>query len=360
MVTLDDGLDDREAQSGPSGLARPGAVAAGEAREELIADGGVDAGTVIVHAQHGVVTLPRDAQGDPGARRRVCPGVREKVRDDLVHPTRIADDRDGLVRHLDAPVVVGRRRSRIRESFERQLGEVDGAVDQLLPLVEPCEQQQVLDETGHPQGLRLDALERGGRAFDDLRTLFRGRTLMQRAQRQLRVPPDGRERGAQLVTRVGDEAAHSLLVLLPRGQRGVDVIEELVQGSSDETGLGARIGFGCRYPLGDRDLAPIELLVRDPGRGDRDGAERAQAHPDGDRGGQRQQDQTADGGEGDHGEQLRELALDLVAGEPGDHDDAVGRGQRHNPVRAEIGEGHGGDRRALQCQCDLRQLRAAE
>ncbi len=68
-----------------------------------------------------------------------------------------------------------------------------------------------------------------GRALDDLRTLLRGRTLMQRAQRQLRVPPDGRERGSQLVTRVGDEAAHPLLVLLSRGQRGVDVVEEFVQ-----------------------------------------------------------------------------------------------------------------------------------
>ncbi len=50
VVALDDGLDDREASPVPPVWRCAGAVAAGEACEELIADGGVDAGTVIVHA----------------------------------------------------------------------------------------------------------------------------------------------------------------------------------------------------------------------------------------------------------------------------------------------------------------------
>lgn len=94
------------------------------------------------------------------------------------------------------------------------------------------------------------------------------------------------------------------------------MVEELVQRGSDESGLGTGIGFGRGNALGDGHLTAVELLIRDPGRGQRDGTEGAQAHADGDRRGQRQEDQTADRRQGDHGEQLCELVLDIVAGRP--------------------------------------------
>ena len=96
------------------------------------------------------------------------------------------------------------------------------------------------------------------------------------------------------------------------------MIEQRVQGGADETGLGARVCFGGGYALGDLDLAAIERLVRDARRGRRDRAQRSQADADRDRGGEREQDQPADRRQGDHGEQRRQLVLDLVAGETGD------------------------------------------
>ncbi len=91
-------------------------------------------------------------------------GVREQVRDDLMHASGVSHDRHGFVGHVDVPVVVGRGRPRVRETLEGQLGQVDRAVDQLPALIETGQQQQVLDEPGHPQRLGLDALQRRRRA----------------------------------------------------------------------------------------------------------------------------------------------------------------------------------------------------
>ena len=332
MVALHDGFHDRQSQTRAAGLAGAGAVAAGEACEQLVADGRIDARSVVVHAQHGILSLSGDAEGDGRPCRRVRAGVREQVRDDLMHPTRIADDRHGLVGDLDAPVVVDGRRACVREPLERELREVDGAVHQLAPLIETGEQEKVFDESGHAQRLGLDALQGRRRALDDLRALIRGARLVEGAQRQLRVAADGCEGSAQLVAGVGDELSHPLLVLLPGRERGVHVIEQLVQGRADESGLRARVRLGGGHPLGDGHLAAVELLVRDPGRGRGDSPERTQAHADRDGGGQGEQDQAAERRQDDHGEQLRQLVLDLIAGESCHDDDAAAGGQGHEAV----------------------------
>src|SRR5262249_56153446 len=69
-------------------------------------------------------------------------------------------------------------------------------------LVEAGEQQQVLDEQAHPGGFVLDAPQQ------QLGLVGPARRAL---PVQLREAADRRERGTQLVRRVGDELAHALL-----------------------------------------------------------------------------------------------------------------------------------------------------
>ena len=75
--------------------------------------------------------------------------------------------------------------------------------------VQAGQQEQVLDERGHPRGLGLDLADR-------VRDVGGG--LAAAAPAQLGVPADRRQRGAQLVARVGDELAYPGLALVPGGR----------------------------------------------------------------------------------------------------------------------------------------------
>ena len=86
---------------------------------------------------------------------------------------------------------------------------------------------------------------------------------------QLGVAADGGERRAELVARVGDEGADLVLARLPGRQSGCDVLEHAVERDTHPAHLGARVGVVGRDPLGERDLAPIQRELGDPGRGRR-------------------------------------------------------------------------------------------
>ena len=128
-------------------------------------------------------------------------------------------------------------------------GEVDLLLVERPAGVEAREQQQVVDQDGHPGRLGLDPAERVGDR--------RGHRLALAAG-QLGVPADRGERRAQLVAGVGDELAHPRLALLPRGQRGVDVVSSPLRAEPDLADLGARVGVGCGHPLGQGDLAAVQ------------------------------------------------------------------------------------------------------
>ncbi len=134
--------------------------------------------------------------------------------------------------------------------------------------VEPRQQQEVLDEGGHPAGLLLDLRQR---------RVGRG-PVVGPAAGQLGVPGDGRQRRPQLVRGVRDELAHLLLAAVPRLQGRPDVVEHRVQRRADLADLGAFVGQVLRYPLvqGDRAGRQRELGDRVGGRGDlAEGAELA-------------------------------------------------------------------------------------
>src|SRR6478735_8133661 len=81
--------------------------------------------------------------------------------------TGVAGDDDGLLADLEHPLVVGPGGAGVFDGLDRELREVDRAVDELLSLVETCEEQQILDERRHAQRLGLYPLERlSGRLHD--------------------------------------------------------------------------------------------------------------------------------------------------------------------------------------------------
>jgi hypothetical protein len=73
------------------------------------------------------------------------------------------------------------------------------------------------------------------------------------AQRELGVPADHGERGAQLVARVGGEPAQPRLAGVPACEGGLHVPEHPVEGGAQLAGLGAQVGV--RHPGGKLDLS---------------------------------------------------------------------------------------------------------
>jgi len=198
------------------------------------------------------------------------PSVTEQVGDDLVQSRRVALDLDGLVGQVELPDVVGRGGMGVADRVDDHLGEVDGLVVERTAGVQAGEQQQVVDQRGHPDRLGLDPADRVGDPLGD-RLLF--------TAGQLRIPSDRGERGAQLVARVGDELAYPFLALLTPVEGVVDVVEHLVERGADLTDLGASVGVLHRDSLDDVDLALGQGEVRDAGRGRGDAVERAQVTP---------------------------------------------------------------------------------
>ena len=117
-------------------------------------------------------------------------------------------------------LAVGRGDARVVDGVAGERGEVDRAVRRGADLVEPRERQQVLDQHAHARGLVLDPPHRLG-------------DVLVRARRahpvELGVAADRDQRRAQLVRRVGDEAAQPLLARLARGERVLEPVEHAVQ-----------------------------------------------------------------------------------------------------------------------------------
>ena len=287
---------------------------------------GGDAGAVVgdrePHHRAPVVTDGGvQADGDVRARRGVRAGVGEQVGDDLVQPLGVADDlgQDGVLllvptRQIQRPAVLAGRGVGVGDGVDDDPGEVDALARQRPAGVEAGEQQQVLDQPGHPHGLRPHPLEQAR----DL-----ARQLVGVARGELVVAADRGERGAQLVAGVGDEAPQPGLALLPGGEGGAHVAEHPVERRADLADLGARVGVDVGHPVGELDLARGQRQLRDPARGGRDAVQRAQGQPGGD----------GRGHAGDHDadpeddrlaeHQLADGVLQRVGGQTHDGDGAV-------------------------------------
>jgi hypothetical protein len=141
--------------------------------------------------------------------------------------------------------------------------QVDRLLGQRPGLVEPGQQQQVLDEQPHPRGLVLDAPQ-------DLRELLG--VACGALPEQLGEAADGRQRGPQLVAGVGDEASHAPLGrarldlgALLRGVGALEPVDHDVEGRRQAADLGARVGGrhpDAEVPGGDRLRGALDVAQR--------------------------------------------------------------------------------------------------
>ena len=170
------------------------------------------------------------------------------------------------------------------ERVHRQPGQVDLVAVQRPAGIEPGQQQQVLDQRGHPAGLGLHPAHR----VRDVR-----RCDVPAAPGQLGVAADRGQRGAQLVAGVGDELPDPHLAAVPGVQR-VGRRWSASGSARRPTWPTSVCGFGLRHPLGQRDLALVQAHLGDPGGGGGDPLQRAQRQPDdgrADQAGDQQRDQ---------------------------------------------------------------------
>ncbi len=162
----------------------------------------------------------------------------------------------------------------IADRVDHEGGEVDVVLLDGSAGVEAGEQQQVLDQAGHPGGLGLDP---GHRVLDVVGQVVAG------AAGQLGVAADRGQGSAQLVAGVGDELAYPHLACLACGERGRDVAEQAVERRADLADFGAGVGVLVRNALAERDLAAVELELGDASGGLGDAAQRPQGEPHDDR-----------------------------------------------------------------------------
>ena len=214
---------------------------------------------------------------DRRALRRVDPGVGQQVAGHLPEPGLVAGDDQRI------GMLVGHRAGRVdgREVGQGVAGhgdEVDRLAFQRPALVEPGQQEEVLDEEPHAGGLVLDAAHGPGQVL---------RPLGGPPAEQLGVAPDGGERRAQLVAGVGDEAAQPVLGGAPLGEGGLDLGQHGVEGEAEAADLG--VGLGRFDPAG-------EVAAGDVAGGGGDALQRRQPEPD-DRQRQQRQEQQDGGGE---------------------------------------------------------------
>ena len=131
--------------------------------------------------------------------------------------------------------MVGAGHPCIAGDLDDQPGQVDVLLLQGAAGVESGEQQQVVDEPAHPDGLGLDPAQGVAHLV--------GHGLGA-APGQLRVAAYPGQRGAQLMARVGHEAAQPGFAALALLQRGLHVSEHLVEGGAELTHFRARVGLG--------------------------------------------------------------------------------------------------------------------
>ena len=191
-----------------------------------------------------------------------------------MQPVGVAGDGERFVGQVELPAVAGPGDVRVADRVDGHGGQVDRLGGQRAAGVQPGQQQQVVDEAGHPGALRLDPAQRVRHV---------GRHLLAAPAGHLGVPADGCEGCTQLVAGVGDELAYPRLAGLPGGERGGDVAEHPVERAADLPDLGAGIGVGGRDPHGQGDLAAVQRQFGDPGGGGGDAVERAQRDADDER-----------------------------------------------------------------------------
>ncbi len=226
------------------------------------------------------------------------------------------DDGRAVAREADVPPGDGPIRGPRHGQGDAR--DVDGPSLGRRPRIGPGKREQAVHEAGHPGGL-------GGDVGERLRPIDRGDVRMLR--QELRVGPDGRERGAELVRRVGGEPS-----LGGQGRRlpslgGRDVIEHGVEARGQDADLVLR---ACRREPAGQVAGLADLVDRDRQRPE---WPQRPTH-----------DQVRDDRDRDHGDEARQhqeggQARHLLLGERG----RLARGDHARQAVRRSGERGGGD-----------------
>ena len=230
-VGLGDGRHDRQPQAAASAGPRPRRIGAEEALEHPLGVVRREARAAVGHLHHGLLALGAHANSHGGAPRRVGPRVAQQVAHHLAQADVVPlhHDRSPLV-EVDGPV--GLDHAGVGDQVPHERPQVDAAALQRAPLVEPRQQQQVVDQHPHALGLLLDPAH--GR-------LEVGRPLRGPAAEELGVAPHRGQRGLELVGGVPHELAQPPLGLAPLGEGLLDAGEHDVQRAPEAADLGARV-----------------------------------------------------------------------------------------------------------------------
>jgi len=209
-----DGGDDREAE--PCAASRSCAVRAGEALERDRRELGRQALALVGHVELDDTRAGDGTQTDLAAA--VALGVVHQVAERLLEARAVGMDAQGTC--------LFRLRAKAGSHGRKEVGHVDVLGAQGQPsVVRPRDHQQVLGEPDQAVGLLPCRLERGAK--------FLGRPAAPQSQIDLGL--ENRERGAQLVARVGHEGA------LPR-ERRLEPVEHLVECLPQPRQLVSRLG----------------------------------------------------------------------------------------------------------------------
>jgi hypothetical protein len=226
------GRDDREPEAGAGVPAPPpGRVAAVEAFEDLSCFVGTEPRTVVCHLHDRGGAGRQEACLGCGSRWGVGTHVRQQVGEQLSKPVLVPEHHrrpldlrgDGSIR-LDRPC--------IGHGVRDHPVEAHGVALERATLVQPGQQQEVFDQGAHAQRLALDPAHREREVF---------RPLGRSSAKQLRVPPDGRQRRAQLVARVRDETPESVLGGLLGGESPLDAGDHVVEGLAEPPDFGGLV-----------------------------------------------------------------------------------------------------------------------
>ena len=188
-----------------------------EAVEHLGGDLRRHAGPVVGHRDRGPTLVAARLEVERRRRWRVDERVVHQRPQDLPEPGLVTDDHERLGGDGGGDEAFGLHGATVTRGVAQHVDEVDRLTLQGSTLVEVGEQQQVLDQAGHPLGL-------GTHAADDVIQLAR------RAEAtvviHLEVPPHRGQGRAQLVRGVGDESAQGLLLAVPLIQHHVERLRQ--------------------------------------------------------------------------------------------------------------------------------------
>jgi hypothetical protein len=152
------------------------------------------------------------------------------------------------------------------------------------------------------------------------------------------MPADHGDRGAQFVTRIGDEPAQPYLAGLPAVQRRLDVLEHVVERCGQCADLGVRVRF--RRARGHRHRSARQRQIGDLSCGVGHPVQWAEREPDGERAAHRDEQQR--GAEHDRldADQPRDGVIDLSGRQSRDEQVAVPAFADEHPVVPEAGQIH--------------------